>query len=592
MSKEAICNALGAGFGKMVWSAGYRPAFPFTPQDYSLSAMLPTILYLLRWGHRRGRGNFLDVFGSEINKLGSIESVTQGLLKLNDRFEGVSGKAEEAILGDLLLCYCFENIRKEEGRDKKLIRVLPTHFMSSWVDLPERSSNLRSVPEMLTAILAHQDGRTIIPGEGKGHYLVRTGFDKEIPGQSSNLLLSIFGEGVCTLDDPAKLKSDSVVESVPVDIDQWLMLRVAEALKEPPRQQKKITKADDSASIPNQWPVATLAADRLFEDLNIFLRVYGKKLPRQSLLPMLESCLSIGLSNVFLSSALLLLQWKDNLNISSKQDQMSWSVFVDCSNGINHRLRRISEETGDDVSRRLLQIPRVMRSLHILDLWCEQIGHELPHPEPDPRPHLNALGAVLSHPELSRDLERDMKRHCSVLKGELEEMETDSLTSILENKQQSSLYNLSEAIVALMGYSNQAGHFRDFLDSSLMTGSPNGLSSVRFVNSSTGRTERRSFTLSNTALDFLVHRHLRKAGKNLSRTSLSFKEFLSILRDRYGFYVDCSSPNIQVPEEDLRENRNTLERRLRELGLFIGVNDAEAMKCLRARFEVDDEQES
>jgi hypothetical protein len=35
----------------------------------------------------------------------------------------------------------------------------------------------------------------------------------------------------------------------------------------------------------------------------------------------------------------------------------------------------------------------------------------------------------------------------------------------------------------------------------------------------------------------------------------------------------------------LQANRTMLERRLRDLGLLVGVNDAEAMKRLRPRFE-------
>jgi hypothetical protein len=40
-----------------------------------------------------------------------------------------------------------------------------------------------------------------------------------------------------------------------------------------------------------------------------------------------------------------------------------------------------------------------------------------------------------------------------------------------------------------------------------------------------------------------------------------------------------------VPNELLQRNRRVLERRLRDLGLLIGVNDSERMKKLRARYE-------
>jgi hypothetical protein len=46
-----------------------------------------------------------------------------------------------------------------------------------------------------------------------------------------------------------------------------------------------------------------------------------------------------------------------------------------------------------------------------------------------------------------------------------------------------------------------------------------------------------------------------------------------------------------ISNDFLQTNRATLERRLRDLGLLIGVNDAEAMKRLQPRFEIACEDE-
>lgn len=62
--------------------------------------------------------------------------------------------------------------------------------------------------------------------------------------------------------------------------------------------------------------------------------------------------------------------------------------------------------------------------------------------------------------------------------------------------------------------------------------------------------------------------------------------FFDLLRDRYGLYVDREPPGLSVPQDLLRANKAWLERRLRDLGLLVGVNDAESMKQLRARFVV------
>ena len=51
-----------------------------------------------------------------------------------------------------------------------------------------------------------------------------------------------------------------------------------------------------------------------------------------------------------------------------------------------------------------------------------------------------------------------------------------------------------------------------------------------------------------------------------------------------GFCVDVAPPGITISNELLQANRSILEKRLRDLGLLVGVNDAEAMKRLRPRF--------
>jgi hypothetical protein len=86
-------------------------------------------------------------------------------------------------------------------------------------------------------------------------------------------------------------------------------------------------------------------------------------------------------------------------------------------------------------------------------------------------------------------------------------------------------------------------------------------------------------------LDYLVHRHVLRSGSKDGHKRLSFREFLTILQDRHGFCVEVSPSNFPISNDLLHANRAVLERRLRDLGLLIGVNDAEAMKHLQPRFE-------
>ena len=66
-------------------------------------------------------------------------------------------------------------------------------------------------------------------------------------------------------------------------------------------------------------------------------------------------------------------------------------------------------------------------------------------------------------------------------------------------------------------------------------------------------------------------------------------DFIWLLRERYGIYIDQSPPDMSIPIERLHHNRKILEKRLRDLGVLIGVNDAESMKRLQQRFKAEDD---
>jgi hypothetical protein len=89
-----------------------------------------------------------------------------------------------------------------------------------------------------------------------------------------------------------------------------------------------------------------------------------------------------------------------------------------------------------------------------------------------------------------------------------------------------------------------------------------------------------------------VHLRVLPSGNGTGYRALSFRQFVDDLRRRYGLCVDVSPAGMTVSNDLLRANRAILERRLRDLGLLVGVNDAEAMKRLRPRFEPASEDEN
>lgn len=147
----------------------------------------------------------------------------------------------------------------------------------------------------------------------------------------------------------------------------------------------------------------------------------------------------------------------------------------------------------------------------------------------------------------------------------------------------------AESLVELMGKENQWKQYRAALESCLMSDRPSGLAKKRHTRQTrdgkSSKVELRSIVLTPVMLDFLVHRHMHKAGKgNKLMPFLSLHAFLDILRTNYGLYIDQSPPGMVIPQEVLQANTRWLERRLRDLGLLIGVNDAPSMKQLKSRY--------
>src|SRR5262249_50456368 len=126
----------------------------------------------------------------ERRQAATVERVGRKLSE-NNKFLGFDGEAEQAILGDLLLCFCLENTKRALGRKEQVQRVAPAHYMSSWVDLPESVGHLRFVPETIVAMLANQKGDYI----QQNHEGDRTRFAVGM-GFENNVLLRAFHQGV------------------------------------------------------------------------------------------------------------------------------------------------------------------------------------------------------------------------------------------------------------------------------------------------------------------------------------------------------------------------------------------------------------
>ncbi|MDE0069129.1 MAG: hypothetical protein OXO48_05405 [Caldilineaceae bacterium] len=578
-----------------IWSATYDKALPITVNDFDLSAVLPAVFYMFRYGQRRGTGKFLEVFGSHTGtsrqrrQSVTVERITERITE-NSSFAGFDDEVEKAILSDLLLCFCLENARRALGRQAQVQRVAPTHYLASWVDLPHQVGDLRDVPDMIVAMLADQKGEYVqhkCDGDGT-LFAVGEGFE-------DNVLLSAFNQGITRRGELGSRTADQFEEGTPVGLDQLLMIRLAQQLGEAPDKPRG-GKRKQKEKISNQQPIAQKAACFFSEDIRRFVHAYAKKIPRHAFVELLESCIALGMTTILTSVIEILLEWEKMGKIRSKNGQEPACLFVDCSNGVDHRLRMLAEQSMDDFMRRVERFPVILMALRLLDYVARRnrkIKGLNIATTPDATAWINLLGDLLYNPcpEAQRIL-ANIDDQSEELAEKLEDEYPEAL-GILRNvdNQTNPIWRLAEALTSLLGRGTRQRNMMRMIDSTLLIDQPHGLASKRTTTrNSTGtgkRRDTRSFVFTDSVLDYLVHLHVLPSGHKLGTRPLSFKAFMDTLRQRYGLTVDMAPDGMDISNDLLQANRAILERRLRALGLLIGVNDAEAMKRLVPRFQAD-----
>ena len=577
-----------------LWTANYLPVLPMTPQDFDIGALLPAILYMARWGHRRGKGKFIETFCQQegkIQKPPTIADVAKRLAKPESTLDSFNDEIGQSLLGDLLLAYCLENRGRALGHIEQVQRAFPTHYLSSWLDLPKEANHLRGVPELLTVLLAQQETGQYLESGNRNHkkqFSIGAGF-------ADNALLALFGQQMIIQgQNTSNLTSDFFVEENAINfgIDELLAVRTAQACGSAPLK----AKGTDIERIFNRHPLADGAAETLREDLSIFILTYGGTVPRQAFLQMLEAGIGLGMTNLLLSTANLLTVWEVTGQVPEQKQQISIPLFIDCSHGQDKILRDLSEGSASEGIRRFERLPLLMMLLRVLDDRVRidrRLRDSLPSNIPNATEWINLLGEIYQerHPRseaIADALDEDCQRLAELLENDPDIAEPE-IAHRLRHSQGDPALRLAETLCELMGDKLQRTHYVRCLENAMMTDQPNGLSIKRRVlrsqSGSNRRIDLRSIVLTTPLLEFLVHRHLYRTATEPA--PLSLQGFIKLLRDRYGLYIAQEPPGQPIPQEMLLRNKAYLERRLRDLGLLIGVNDAESMKQLKPHYRVE-----
>jgi hypothetical protein len=455
---------------------------------------------------------------------------------------------------------------------------------------------------MVTALIGNQrDGETVEPFSDRGRYPVGARV------QDNELLAALAPGTETTGAFKSDRRADTFDETIPLPLDQLLTVRLAQGCGEAP---SKAVGRQNPGPIPNQRPIAVRAADTFRDDLLVFFDCYAHSdvTPRAALLSMLESALALGLTTIFTATVEIMNRWGADGLLPKADMATGFPLFVDCSSGSDPALRSTSEESGFLLRQALTRLPAILMHARLLDYYvrveADLDRRMLPPTSPDATQWLNLLGSFVSgsHEE-ARDAQRFFKKTARNLRDAAEEAEDLELRALLGEEDAGADPGrvLAEALSAAFSGSANSGKewLNTFLSAALMIDEVNGLAKRRKValyqsrkKGQNRRGDALSFVLTNPVIEYLVHRHVRHTGKGRKARSLSYPDFLRILREDYGFYVDRSPPNLAVPSDLLQRNRRMLERRLRDLGLLTGVNDAERMKKLKGRYRAHQDREA
>jgi hypothetical protein len=591
-ARSIVDEILGRGMTREIWTANYDKVLPVSVQDFDLFAVLPAVFYMFRFGQRRGKGRFLETFGGEgmsareRRRAATIERIA-GTLVGNGAVRGFGGDVGQAILGDLLLCFCLENAKRKLGRNEQVQRVAPAHFMASWVDLPDAVAHLRRVPEMIVAMLADQDGSHVHQNDEGERSWFKVG-----RGHEKNVLLQAFMQGVIREGELGSRTSDRFAETESVGIDQLLMIRLAQQLGAAPDK----LRGKEGERISNQRPISRKASRQFSEDIRHFVRGYADAIPRHAFVELLESCVAVGMTSILTSVSEMLFGWSENGSLSIESNQAPTSLLVDCSNGVDRSLRILAEQSMEEFRRRLERLPVILMALRFLDQGARYdptIKKKAIETTPYATDWINMLGEILFRRcDEAQPILYEMDRKTQLLAEALDEDYAEAAAILrTEATQDNPIWRLAEALTFLQGRKNAQNNITSLLDSCLLLDRPNGLAVKRFVTRTTvlpgtkARSEARCVTLSDSVLDYLVHVQVLRPGVKLNSRPLAFSQFVDVLRERYGFFIDRAPAGMTVSNELLQANRGALERRLRDLGLLVGVNDAESMKHVCPRFK-------
>ncbi|MFQ5352973.1 MAG: hypothetical protein ACE5D3_07860, partial [Candidatus Binatia bacterium] len=275
---------------KLIAGLNFEPLFAPDISNFEVPPVWAGLLYVLRRALRRGTGQWLTQYGA-VDETGRRQRptprrVAELLPEHVSSMEGFEDRAGQEMLADWLAASALETVNGTCDPDDPVIRAVPLHYFTSWIDLPQPFVNLRGIPELLAGALSQQTGSELVRSD-KGPFGVKCGTDQ-------NLLFHVFGAG-WRMTHEDDLSGDEYDEETPLDPDVLLAVRLGQSLGAAPEQVR-----GEKGKVPLYQPLCSSRLRRLRDDLSILLRAYGDSCPPAAMVELLSAALVLNLTNYLL----------------------------------------------------------------------------------------------------------------------------------------------------------------------------------------------------------------------------------------------------------------------------------------------------
>ena len=559
----------------------FEPLFLPDFNYFQSASMWPGLLYVFRRALRRGKGNWLDKYGVATgagpNQRPTPRFVAQRLPQLVSSLAGFADRDGQEILADWLAAAALETVNGTADPDDPVIRAVPLHYFTSWIDLPQPFVHLRGLPELLAGALSQQHGSELAKSE-KGPFGVKC--DPE-----QNLLFHVFGTG-WRMTDENDLTGDGYDEETPLDPDVLLAVRLGQSLGTSPEQVR-----GDKGRVPLYQPLCGDRLRRLREDLSVLLRAYGGSCPPAALMELLSATLVVNLTTYLLCHARTAIDlWTTGEVREARPEEVG--LFVDVGDGDDPAARRMAQQAYNahvDLLQRYVTVHLGFRWLgRFADPKTRLVRAKLPDPHTETVDHLAALVALREDPDIGPKFDSEARAHLRRLADAYEAAEEspgDEADALLkgETDRDARPFDVWIRVLSLIQPDLSDRLINNFYVGCTGANTPFG------VMHPGNRKEPNHYVLSNPVVEALVHSQTVTRNSGLRERRPAVREFLRELREAYGLYVDGVPRSLDPTggPRSLRDgNLRALKERLRLLGLFREVSDAEAMQRIRPRYPV------